>query len=451
MADVLADLVAHKRQEVAARLGGRTTAAETTGRSLRTALARPRSRFIMEVKRASPSGHRARHSLDAAVAAYAGIADAISVLVDAKGFGGSLDDLRAVRARFDGPILAKDFTVDPAQVSEARACGADAVLAMLSVLSNEEAAAVIAEARRLGMDVLVEIHDEAELARALVLDAPLIGINNRDLKTLKTDLSVTRRLAPLVPADRLVIAESGIAGRRDVEALAPFADAFLVGSSLMAADDIGESARALVHGPVKICGLTREEDVRASARAGATHAGFIFHPRSKRRLTKAAAMPLVEAARSAGLKPVAVFDGADPAIAATAHDLGLYAVQIHGPVPIGLKDALGDIALWAVSASTADGLSPVDGQADRTLFDTGPGGTGQAFDWSLLEGRRDLARAFLAGGITPRNAAAASRVGAYGLDLSSGVEASPGIKDPDLIDALFGALRSLSRKDRPCA
>ena len=121
MVDVLADLVAHKRREVADRLGGRRIDAVRTNRSLHDALARPGTRFIMEVKRASPSGHRARHSPDDAVSAYAGVADAISVLVDAKGFGGSLDDLRAVRARFDGPILAEDFTVDAAQLAVALA------------------------------------------------------------------------------------------------------------------------------------------------------------------------------------------------------------------------------------------------------------------------------------------------------------------------------------------
>ena len=140
-------------REVAARLSG-PVAAEPTQRSLRAALARPGARFIMEVKRASPSGHRSAVSVEEAVAAYAPVADAISVLTDGADFGGSLDDLALVRARFDGPILAKDFIVDPAQVSEARAHGADAVLVMMSVLDDAIAAAVLGrgEAARHGRD-----------------------------------------------------------------------------------------------------------------------------------------------------------------------------------------------------------------------------------------------------------------------------------------------------------
>jgi indole-3-glycerol phosphate synthase/phosphoribosylanthranilate isomerase len=278
MTDVLSAIVERKRREVADRLRAWPVPATPTRRSLRAALSRPGARFIMEVKRKSPSGHQSRISVAEAVAAYAPVADAISVLTDGPGFGGSLDDLRMVRQLFDGPILAKDFIVDPAQVSEARAAGADAVLAMMSVLDDMTAAAVIAEARRYNMDVIVEAHDEDELARAIGVGASIIGINNRNLRTLTTDLSVTERLAPLAPRGIILIAESGISSRADVERLAPRVDAFLVGSSLMASSDIIGAARSLVHGSVKLCGLTRAEDVEISAQAGATHAGFIFVP-----------------------------------------------------------------------------------------------------------------------------------------------------------------------------
>src|SRR6478672_11636218 len=195
MADVLAGIVARKRSDVAARFAGIGLAdlraqAAPTALSLRAALARPGARFVMEVKKASPSaGALAAADAGVQARAYAGAADAVSVLTDTPFFGGSLDDLRAVRAAFDGPVLAKDFVIDPRQVVEARIVGADAVLAMLSVLGDEEALAVIAEARALNMVVLVEAHDEAELRRAIAFGAPLIGINNRDLKTLEVDLA----------------------------------------------------------------------------------------------------------------------------------------------------------------------------------------------------------------------------------------------------------------------
>ncbi len=166
----------------------------------------------MEVKKASPSCGALRAKVDVAAqaAAYAGVADAISVLTDGPYFGGALTDIAKVRRVFDGPILAKDFVVDSRQVAEARLHGADAVLVMLSVLDDGEARAMLAEAERLGMEALVEAHDEAEVRRAVALGAPVIGINNRDLRTLEVDLATTERLAPLVPADRLLIAESGI-------------------------------------------------------------------------------------------------------------------------------------------------------------------------------------------------------------------------------------------------
>ncbi len=446
MADVLARIVARKRHEVAARLAGPVTADPTT-RSLRAALARPGARFVMEVKRASPSGHRSAVSVEAAVAAYAPVADAISVLTDGEDFGGSLDDLAFVRARFDGPILAKDFIVDVSQVSEARAHGADAVLVMMSVLDDATAAAVLAEAKLLGMDAIVEVHDEAELGRALALGAAIVGINNRDLKTLTTDLAVTERLAPLVPADVLVISESGISSRADVERLAPIADAFLVGSALMAAPDVVDAARALVHGRVKLCGLTRTADVDMAAAAGATHAGFILVPGTPRAVTLDGARPLASAARRHGLRTVGVFrDAPLDAVAATAAALRLDVVQLHGAEdPAEIRKGLGkDVEIWGVCA---DGAAARPG-ADRSLFDTGRGGTGQPFEWALLAGRGDLATGYLAGGIGPANARNAARVGAYGLDVGSGVEARPGEKDQAKVTALFDALRPACRGDK---
>jgi len=445
MADVLARIVARKRNEVAARLNG-PVAAEPTTRSLRAALARPGARFVMEVKRASPSGHRSAVSVEDAVAAYAPVADAISVLTDGADFGGSLDDLAMVRERFDGPILAKDFIVDVAQVSEARAHGADGVLVMMSVLDDAVAAAVLAEARRLNMDAIVELHDEAELIRALGLGAQIVGINNRDLKTLSTDLAVTERLAPLVPREVLLISESGISTRADVERLAPIADAFLVGSALMAAPDVVDAARALVHGRVKLCGLTRVEDVELAARSGATHAGMVLVPGTPRAVSVGQARALVEAAKRHGLKAVGVFRDSSPDdIGSAALLLGLDGVQLHGAEDVAevRAELPPSTQVWAVCA---DG-GPARPGADRTLFDTGSGGTGTAFDWSLIQARDDLPNSFLAGGIGPANARDASRVGTYGLDVGSSVEARPGAKDPAKVQALFAALRPRCRGD----
>jgi len=458
MADVLAAIVERKRVEVASRLGGRGLDPPPTRRSLHAALAKPGARFIMEVKRASPSGHRSEVPVREAVTAYAPVADAISVLTDGPAFAGSLSDLAKARSLFDGPILAKDFIVDPVQVREARAAGADAVLAMMSVLTDDEARAVMAEAGRLAMDVIVEVHDEKELERSLSLQPRIIGVNNRDLKTLTTDLSVTERLAPLIPAGVLAIAESGIAAREDIDCLAPLVDAFLVGSALMAAADTSQAARALVHGRVKLCGLTNTADVALADRAGATHAGLIFVPGTPRAVDGARGAVLAAAAAERGLRPVGVFrDCANAEIARIAHAAGLAAVQLHGresgEAIADLRRHLpGHAEIWAACPVNGKVPAPRPG-ADRSLFDTErdgrSGGTGKAFDWSLLAGRADLPAGFLAGGIAPANAAAAARVGAYGLDVGSGVEMAPGLKDPDKVAALFDALRPTSRSG-PC-
>src|SRR5687768_4321166 len=188
---LLGQIARRKRIDVAARLGGVGAAelsarATPTRRSLREALARPGARFIMEVKKCSPSGSALRDDVDVAAqaAAYGGAADAVSVLTDGPYFGGGLGDLAKARRAFSGPLLAKDFIVDPRQVAEARLHGADAVLAILSLLDDGEAAVILGEAERLGMDVLVEAHDAAEVKRAVALGAAVIGINNRDLRDL---------------------------------------------------------------------------------------------------------------------------------------------------------------------------------------------------------------------------------------------------------------------------
>ncbi|HYW17404.1 MAG TPA: bifunctional indole-3-glycerol-phosphate synthase TrpC/phosphoribosylanthranilate isomerase TrpF [Allosphingosinicella sp.] len=453
---ILAEIVARKRVDVAARLGGfGLDSAEPTRLSLRAALARPGARFIMEVKRGSPSGGAIRPGADAATLAraYRGAADSISVLTDAPYFGGSLEDLRAVRREFPGPILAKDFIVDPRQVAEARLHGADAILVILSVLPDEDAAAVMAAARRLGMDVLVETHSAEEVARAVRLGADIIGINNRNLDTLEVDLATTERLAALVPAGTLVVSESGIATRSDVERLAPFADAFLVGSSLMRAENIAEAARALAFGRVKVCGITDGHDAAMAAENGAAYAGVIMVPNTPRAVTASQAEAIAEASP---IPLVGVYRNEKPMqIANGARALGLRAVQLHGEEdPLYIRALRGllpeETEIWAAAPVGRDVPRPRLG-ADRTLFDSQiggrSGGTGIAFDWSRLEGRADLGRSVLAGGLRPSNARAAARVGAFALDVGSGVEMAPGRKDAGRLFAFFEALRPPARGD----
>ena len=377
----------------------------------------------------------------------AGVADALSVLCDRAHFGGSLDDLAAARSEFHGPILAKDFFIDPRQVAEARIAGADAILVMLSLLGDGKARAMIAEARRFGMDALVEVHDEAEMRRALGLGAPLIGINNRDLRDLTIDLATTERLAVLAP-DRVLISESGIASRGDVDRLARLVDGFLIGSSLMRSANPAQAARALVFGRVKLCGLRCGADLCAARPAA--HAGFVFVPGSPRQVTADEAAPLAGIARRAGVRPVGVFRNAPIRdVADTATLLNLHAVQLHGAedgayVRTLRRELPPACEIWTAVSVGREPLETRGG--DRLLFDNGEGGTGSAFDWSLVEGHPELSRAVLAGGISRHNAVSARRLGAYALDIGSSIDFRPGRKSPVKIAALFQALRPPARE-----
>ena len=251
---ILDRILAAKRQELERRcqeeplavLRERLAQAPPT-RSLARALGGPSLALIAEVKRASPSRGVLRADLDpqALARTYAGSgAAAISVLTEEQHFQGSLGDLEAVRAVLDGrggprpPLLRKDFLFDAYHLFEARAYGADAVLLIVAILKPKLLAELLALAATLGLECLVEVHDEQELERALAADAQIIGINNRDLRTFAVDLAVSERLRPLIPRDRVVVAESGIHTRADVERLRALGvNAVLIGEALVTAGD----------------------------------------------------------------------------------------------------------------------------------------------------------------------------------------------------------------------
>jgi len=451
---ILGKIAAAKREELASRFDGVSLdalrdRARPTSRSLAVALASDGARFILEIKRASPSAGMIRRTADPAVIArgYAGVADALSVLCDRAFFGGSLDDLSAARRHFEGPILAKDFFIDPRQVAEARIAGADAVLVLLSLLDDAGARAMIAEARRFGMDALVEVHDEAEIRRALALGAPLIGVNNRDLRDFSIDLGTTERLARLAP-DRILVSESGIASRAHVERLSPLVDGFLIGSSLMGAAEPAQAARELIIGRVKLCGLNCGADIRAARPAA--FAGFVFVPGSPRHVTAHEAAPLAGSARQAGMLPVGVFrDAPLRTLSDIATLMNLHAVQLHGHEKQDYVRALRrelpqTCEIWtAVSV----GREPLNGRGgDRLVFDNANGGSGRSFDWRLIERHPELRRAIVAGGLGPHNARAAQALGAHAIDVGSALDLRPGRKSPEKISALFEALRPTSRR-----
>ncbi len=266
---ILDDIRAYKLDEIAAGKAARPLAEVEAAareasppRGFAAALARATREgygLVAEIKKASPSRGLIRADFDPAAHARAfeaGGAACLSVLTDGPSFEGAPAFLAAARAACGLPVLRKDFLFDPWQVAEARAMGADAVLVILAAVSDAEAAELEAAAGDWGMDVLVEVHDEAEIARAEALASPLVGINNRDLGTFATDLGTTRRLARRVPEGRLIVAESGLGSPADLADLARYGvRAFLVGESLMRAPDIAAATRALLAQPAMQGGL----------------------------------------------------------------------------------------------------------------------------------------------------------------------------------------------------
>ena len=264
MSDVLTRICANKRAELAER---RLARPESALRSLAQSVEPPRGFhralvedaaggrpvLICEIKKASPSKGLIRKDFDPAnlARAYqAGGASCLSVLTDAPYFQGRDEDLVAARTAADLPVLRKDFMLDPYQILESRALGADCVLLILAALSDSQAAELEDAARELAMDVLIEVHDSAELDRTLGLKSPLVGVNNRNLKTLEVDLATCEALAPRVPAERLVVAESGLTTPADLARMQKVgAKAFLIGESLMRQADVTAATAALLRAP----------------------------------------------------------------------------------------------------------------------------------------------------------------------------------------------------------
>ncbi|OTA20060.1 bifunctional indole-3-glycerol phosphate synthase/phosphoribosylanthranilate isomerase [Xenorhabdus beddingii] len=409
------------------------------------ALTHKQTVFILECKKASPSKGLIRENFDPVSIAktYQPYAAVISVLTDEKYFQGSYDFLKMVSSAVHQPVLCKDFIIDAYQVYLARYYQADAVLLMLSVLDDDTYRNLSALAHRLNMGVLTEVSNEDERQRAMALGAKVIGINNRDLRDLSIDLDRTRKLAVGLPENTIVISESGIHQHRQVRELSQFAQGFLIGSALMAQQNLDLALRRLILGDNKICGLTRPRDAKTALQMGAVYGGLIFAEKSPRKINLQTAQQIIN---EASLQYVGVFQNQPiDFVCNTARSLSLTAVQLHGHEDESYINALRAVLpehceIWkAIDMSQAAEFSAIP-HVDHLLLDNGSGGTGKPFDWQLINPQLQH-NSILAGGLNIENCQQAATLGCYGLDFNSGVEVSPGIKSSQKIKHIFQQLR----------
>ena len=428
------------------------------------ALAAPNASFILECKKASPSKGLIRENfdLDEIIAAYAPHASCFSVLTDEKYFQGKFEYLDYITSRVTQPVINKDFFVDEYQIYLARYHNADAVLLMLSVLNDEEFKTLSALTHKLGMDVLTEVSNEEEVHRALALNANIIGINNRNLRDLSTDLATTERLVPLITKngfDGVILSESGIYQHSEVQRLSPLVNGFLVGSALMAETNLVNAVEKLIFGEVKICGINSVENALKVMATPASYIGLIFATKSPRYVSIERALEIANLGDSK--KRVGVFlDNPIEMVADYARKLTLSAVQLHGNESLEYMQTLRTMLpesceIWAVESVlqnqvdltdfVSDTLSAKLEIADKVLLDCKVGdqvgGTGATFDWQLLEDVPHKHRLILAGGLTPTNIKAAKQTHVAILDVNSGVEDSPAEKSESKLNSLFSLLR----------
>ena len=404
---VLAPIVAHafrrledlpEATEAAVRAALERRGGARAGTFFAGALRAPGRRVILEVKAASPSRGLMRSEID--LADYARtlnrFADAVSVLTEPKFFGGCFERLAALRPLVAKPLLAKDFFIDERQALAAAEAGADAILLMLSVLSDAGYRRLAAFADRLGLEVLTEASTPDELERARALGARVIGVNNRNLRTLEVDLSRAPALAaglPLGPDAPVVVAESGYRTAADMEAAcakAPAIAAFLCGSALSLSKDLSTGVRELLHGRSKVCGITRAGDALAAAEAGATSVGVILAERSRRCVAPDEAAGLVSAIRGkcAGANlPVELCAVADaeelerPALLETLRSVAPDVLQIHGAADAFTPEFLSRIAkrLPGVKLAPALRLTPKRSPAGSARFSRSASSTARSW------------------------------------------------------------------------
>ena len=379
--------------------------------------------IIAEIKRKSPSeGSLYDGDVKDIARVYDKYANAISIVVDEKFFGGSKEDIKKIKELTSLPILCKDFVIDERQILELRYYGADAVLLITSILSKEQIDRFIGVAREYSMDCLVEVHTEEELKKVLETKAELIGINNRDLLTFKVELGTTKRLRKLIPKDKILVSESGFDDINEIRAADM--NAVLIGTSLLSSKDISKKLSSLRKPKVKICGITNIEDAQEAVRYGADFLGFNFYEKSPRYIKPEDAKKIIDTLPNT-VASVGVFVNESAEKVKKMSNIGLDMLQFHGNED---ADYCSSFSLPVIKAFKVDKEMPdVSGyNVFAYLFDTFDknlyGGTGKSFNADIL--KKIDGKIFISGGLNIGNVKEAVKFDPYCIDVCSGVEMS---------------------------
>src|SRR5713101_8334753 len=452
--------LAERKRELPPEEVRRLAAAQPAPRDLYAALRKGSNiKLVAEVKRASPSKGLLAPQLDAVEVALtyeSHGAAAISVLTEPHFFLGSPAYLTTNKRAVRVPVLRKDFIFDEYQVYEARAWGADALLLICAILDDIQLHHLLDIARSLHMHCLVEVHSADEAQRAVAAGAQIIGVNSRDLVTFKMNPHLIRELRPLIPADRLVVAESGIHTQADARRLARYdVQAMLVGESLVVSRDIPAQMRSLLQGAnestqVKICGIRSPEHTQVAIDAGADMLGLIFYEPSHRYIHPQSARVLVESIQHGHTTTdvVGVFVNCEADfINDISEQVGLQFVQLHGDETPEFCQRIKRPVIKGLRLNSLDDISRARAYHEtswRILLDTPTahwGGTGETHDWMLARSVAQAMPILLAGGLTPENVTEAiNQAHPWGVDVSSGVETSR-VKDVEKIRAFIDKVR----------
>jgi len=447
MADFLKKVVTQKKKEVKTAkslrpLGTFSKKLRKSTRNFRKALKRKgRVALIAEIKKSSPSAGKIidRFNFNELVSAYDKYADAISVLTDRKFFNGSLGLMRKVSGKTRPPVLRKDFIIDEYQIYEARLYGADAVLLIANILTEKQINDFIRVADSFNMDCLVEVDSATGLKKALSTRADIIGINNRNLSTLRIDMGRFERIAKKIPKKKLkrlvVVAESGYDSRQDIEGLTGRADAVLVGTAISGAPSHRTKLRALKGETlVKICGVTNVKDALNAVRLGTDFIGMNFYSKSPRHVNAAIAGKISGAVHGKAVV-VGVFVNEPAAnVKIIARKCGLDCLQFSGDESPSYVKQFKLPIIKAIHVEGRKSIAKANSyNANYLMFDaphTGEyGGTGKMFRHGLLSGIGNARPFFVAGGLTSENVGmVVKKLGPFAVDVASGVEERPGKK-----------------------